>query len=105
MCGLSFSGKSTIARNLADRLGATVISLDAINEERGLHGGQGIPLEEWRATNDFAHERTERLLRNGVDVVVDDTSSPRFLRDEWREIADAVAARFELVYVPVPTLR
>jgi len=59
MCGLSFAGKSTFARLLAEELGAQVISLDLINAERGLYGGQGIPLEEWAATDRIAHERVE----------------------------------------------
>ncbi|WP_141393747.1 AAA family ATPase [Brachybacterium alimentarium] len=32
MCGLSFSGKSTLAARLAEGLPASVISLDLINE-------------------------------------------------------------------------
>ena len=76
-----------------------MVSLDAINEERGLQGGQGTSLEEWRVTNDLAHERTEELLRAGVSVVIDDSSSPRFLRDEWRAIASGIGVRFDLVYV------
>lgn len=47
LCGRSFSGKTTLARVLADALPAVVVSLDAINDERGLHGGDGIPVEEW----------------------------------------------------------
>lgn len=99
LCGLSFSGKSTIGQSLARSFEASIVSLDAINEERGLQGGQGISLEEWRVTNDLAHERTEKLLRTGISVVIDDSSSPRFLRDEWRAIASAIGARFDLVYV------
>ena len=99
LCGLSFSGKSTIGQSLARIFEASIVSLDVINEERGLRGGQGIPLEEWRVTNDLAHERTEKLLRAGVSVVIDDSSSPRFLRDEWRAIASTIGARFDLVYV------
>jgi len=99
LCGLSFSGKSTIGQILARSFEASIVSLDAINEERGLQGGQGISLEEWRVTNDLAHERTEKLLRAGVSVVIDDSSSPRFLRDEWRAIASAIGAQFDLVYV------
>ena len=99
LCGLSFSGKSTVGQSLTRSFEASVVSLDAINEERGLLGGQGISLEEWRVTNDLAHERTEKLLRAGVTVVIDDSSSPRFLRDEWRGIASAIGARFDLVYV------
>ena len=99
LCGLSFSGKSTIGQSLANSFTASVVSLDAINDERGLQGGQGISLAEWRVTNDLAHERAESLLRSGVSVVIDDTGSPRFLRDEWRAIASDIGAGFDLVYV------
>ena len=99
LSGLSFSGKSTIGQSLTKSFEASVVSLDAINEERGLQGGQGISLAEWRATHDLAHERTEKLLRAGLCVVIDDSSSPRSLRDEWRTTASVIGARFDLVYV------
>lgn len=100
-CGLSFSGKSTLAAGLSNALAAELLSLDQINEERGLHGGQGIPLEEWAATNRIAHERARGLLADGRHVVVDDTGSPRFIRDEWRATAAAAGAPFVLVWVQV----
>jgi predicted kinase len=101
LCGLSFSGKSTLAVGLADELGATVISLDAINAERGLDGGQGIPDSEWASTNEIAHERAETALREGTKVVVDDTGSPRFVRDSWRATARSAGAPFSLVWVQI----
>jgi len=101
MCGLSFSGKSTIAARLADELDAELISLDAINAERGLYGGQGIPLEEWAKTNRLAHERSRDALTRGRHVVVDDTGSPRFIRDAWRAIAEDAAAPFIIVWVQI----
>lgn len=55
LCGTSFAGKSTLSRLIAGELGAKVVSLDAINEERQLHGGQGIPTSEWALTNDEAN--------------------------------------------------
>lgn len=51
MCGLSFSGKSTLAALLADELGAELLSLDAINAERRLYGGRASGLKS-------GHERT-----------------------------------------------
>jgi predicted kinase len=102
MCGRSFSGKSTVAGQLALDLDAEIISLDSINEERGLFGGQGIPVEEWIRTNDEAARRVFRLVRAGRHVVVDDTSSPRFLRDNWRALAEDAAVAFVLVYVDTP---
>jgi hypothetical protein len=38
-------------------LSANVVSLDAINVERGLAGGQGIPVKEWPTTKDEARRR------------------------------------------------
>jgi len=100
-CGLSFSGKSTLAAGLSSALDAELLSLDRINEERGLNGGQGIPAEEWATTNRIAHERAGVLLAAGRRVVVDDTGSPRFIRNEWRATASAAGAPFVLVWVQV----
>lgn len=93
-CGLSFSGKSTLAARLSDALVGELLSLDRINEERGLDGGQGIPLDEWATTNRIAHERAGALLAAGRHVVVDDTGSPRFVRDasDERTVAAVVEA-------------
>ena len=102
MCGRSFSGKSTVAVQLALDLDAEIVSLDSINEERGLFGGQGISVEEWIRTNDEAARRVSRLVRNGRHVVLDDTSSPRFLRDNWRALAADATVAFVLVYVDAP---
>lgn len=101
LCGTSFSGKSTVARSLAPRLSARIVSLDEINERRGLWGGDGIPAEEWIRTHELASDEVRGLLASGTSVVVDDTSSPRFLRDGWRSLAASARARFSLIYVDV----
>lgn len=99
LCGRSFSGKSTVAAWLGQALPATVVSLDAINAERGLAGGQGIPVEEWARTNEEARCRTASALGEGALVVVDDTASLRFLRDAWRAVAEESGAAFVLVFL------
>jgi hypothetical protein len=48
MCKLSFSGKTTLARKIVEWLQCANISLDDINAERGLWGGDGIPVDEWK---------------------------------------------------------
>ncbi|RZT27133.1 putative kinase [Kribbella sp. VKM Ac-2569] len=101
LCGTSFSGKSTVARILAPSLSASIVSLDEINERRGLWGGDGIPVEEWMRTHELASGEVRGLLASGASVVVDDTSSPRFLRDGWRSLAAAAGTRFTLIYVDV----
>jgi predicted kinase len=101
MCGLSFSGKSTLAGQLGKELRATVLSLDSINEERDLYGGQGIPVEEWMETNRIAEERSSAQLLAGRNVIVDDTGSPRFIRDQWRDLAARAHAAFVLVWIQI----
>ena len=82
LTGRSFAGTTTLAAELVKALPADLLSFDAINEERGLHGGAGIPTEEWARTKETAQTRVRAALRSARTVVVDDTSSPRFLRDE-----------------------
>lgn len=101
MCGLSFSGKSTLAARIAHDLPSQLISLDHINAERGLAGGQGIAVEEWSTTNRIAHDRAEEHLRRGCHVVVDDTGSPRFIRDAWRATAEAAGASCVVIWVQI----
>lgn len=102
LCGRSFSGKSTVASFLADSLPGYIVSLDAINQERGLYGGEGIPLSEWARTNELARERVAARLSDGATVIVDDTSSPRFLRDEWRKLCALASAPMVLLFVDTP---
>jgi predicted kinase len=86
-----------------------IISLDEINERRGLWGGDGIALEEWQRTHEIATAETRTQLLGSPDrreaggrtVIVDDTSSPRFLRDGWRSLAAEIGVGFVLVYLDV----
>ena len=101
MCGTAFSGKSTFARALAAKIQALTISLDDINERRGLWGGDGIAVEEWQRTHEIATAEVRAGLDAGRTVVIDDTSSPRFLRDGWRSLAAQAGVGFALIYLDV----
>ncbi len=81
---------------LAQPLNAELISLDALNLERGLVSGDGAGVTEW--THRIAHARVT-AIRAGRDAIVDDTSSPRFLRDDWRTLTRALGADFRLIYL------
>jgi predicted kinase len=76
MCGFSFSGKSTLASKIVEQLRCAYISLDDINAERGLWGGNGIPIEEWERTHGLARERLATWMATGKDAVVDDVNKP-----------------------------
>ena len=102
LCGLAFSGKSTIARRVATETGAGLISYDAINAARGFDGGTAMDDSEWEKTSLMAAAQARAMLLAGRSVVVDDTFSHRFLRDRFRQVAAAVAVPFVLLFVDTP---
>jgi predicted kinase len=104
MCGLSFSGKTTTALNLAKSHQAVLISLDEIKKERGLgFGGDGlIPPNEWRKTHEMGLHRLEAHMDSETDIIVDDTNCFRFLRDSYREVASKRGYKTLVVLMNVP---
>jgi predicted kinase len=102
LCGMSFSGKSTLAAAIAQQTGAVIVSLDEINAERGLYGGLGIPDEEWLLSHQLALQRVEEALATGRSVVVDDTNCFRFLRDAYRAVAVRLDVKALLLYLDLP---
>jgi RimJ/RimL family protein N-acetyltransferase/predicted kinase len=107
LCGLAFSGKSTLAAAIEARTGAVVVSLDDINAKRGLSGGLGIPDQEWATSHHAALAQAEDMLRRGLAVVIDDTNCFRFLRDDYRAMAGRVGATCVVIYLdaPLPLVR
>jgi len=102
LCGLAFSGKSTLAAALSSHLGAAVVSLDQINAARGLDGGAGIPPEEWGRTHQQALVEVEQALRSDLSAIVDDTNCFRFLRDNYRSVARRCGVETTVIYLDVP---
>ncbi|MBE9041928.1 AAA family ATPase, partial [Oscillatoriales cyanobacterium LEGE 11467] len=98
MSGLSGSGKSTIARQLARRLGAIHIRSDAVRKHLAgldLHqkGGDKIYTE---AMSDRTYQRLldlgEMLATQGWSVILD----AKFDRTRWRDAAIAMARSHQL---------
>ena len=105
--GLPGTGKSTLARLWAERLGAAALGSDALRKElagnlpgrRGEAGWrEGIYTPAWtKRTYEEMMGRAERLLRAGENVVVDAT----FARPMSRRLAAAAARRTGARYVTV----
>jgi predicted kinase len=62
----------------------------------------GIPDEEWGRTHAEALSLVEAALGEGRSVVVDDTNCFRFLRDNYRQIADQHGVESVVIHVVVP---
>jgi len=99
LCGLPAAGKTTLARELADRYGAVRLSAD-----------------EWKLAlsidpfDDDARVRlesqllalTQRLLALGTSVILEWGFWSRVERDELRELGRSVGAAVELHFLDVP---
>jgi tRNA A37 N6-isopentenylltransferase MiaA len=75
LCGLAFSGKSTLGKSIVDYLNYAYISLDNINKERGIgFGGDGISVEEWEKTHHIAIDILNNLMLLEQNIILDDTN-------------------------------
>ncbi len=103
LCGLAFSGKSTLAKTMVDYLNCAYVSLDDINKKRGLgFGGDGIPSQEWEKTHHVAIGILENLMQLEQDIILDDTNCFRWLRDRFREVAKRHNYVTKVIYLDVP---
>ncbi len=103
LCGLAFSGKSTLAKAMVDYLNCAYVSLDDINKDRGLgFGGDGIPVEEWENTHQIAIGILDNLMQLEQDIILDDTNCFRWLRDRFTEVAKRNNYGTKVIYLDVP---
>ena len=89
LSGLPGSGKTTIARALAERLGGTYIRLDTI--EQALRNSGMLRAEVGPAGYMVAYGIAEDNLRLGRTVIADSVNPILITREAWRQIAQRAA--------------
>ena len=98
--GLPASGKSTLARRLADRLGAVLLRIDEIDAAMRRHGL--APEQTGITAYGVAHDIAASHLRRGFTVVADAVNPVAEARDGWRDLAVASDARHTVIEVVCP---
>ncbi len=103
LCGLPFAGKTTLARELGQRLGFARAEIDAINAERGVWDDWcGMSPEAWDETYRESYRRLEALLRAGHSVIYDATNFTREQRDRPRAITARHGVPATVISLDVP---
>lgn len=105
LCGLPFSGKTTLAKKIAEYTGSKLIAFDQLwlelekdtNVAPLLKGDEG-----WRLIRRVAKERIAESLKNSRSVVYDDINVRLEHREELREVARQHGAIPVVVYVDTP---
>jgi hypothetical protein len=105
ICGLSFAGKSTLARAITERLGFVEVDVDEVGA--GLYGlavGDPAALDglDFDRIYDAADREIARLLTSGVSVVDASRNFTRAERARARQLAEGANARVVTVFVDTP---
>jgi predicted kinase len=107
MCGLAFSGKSTLAIKIAEHTGAMLIAFDKLWVDKEKE--QPIPKGDkgWKFIRKVGLNKIAETLNEGTSVVYDD-NNPRFKhREEVRDIARKLGVKETVIYLntPMETIR
>ena len=103
MCGVGFSGKSTLARKIAEAKDAFLVSQDGfwfeLREEMNLDLDSD---DDWEKILAISRAEVKRLLMEGRSVVYDDISLRYSDREVLRNLANDCGAEAVLVYLDTP---
>lgn len=103
LTGISFAGKSVLARRLADHFSALRVDPDDISHRLGLGlAGEFLSDAQWAQIHALAEQEACRCLRVGVSVVNDTTAFTRQQRDAVRALAARCGATAPVVFVDTP---
>ena len=102
MCGVAFSGKSTIARKIAEHTGSRLIAFDKLWVEKEKEQPISKDAEGWRFIRKVAQHKLAKALRDGKSVVYDDNNVRFEHREEVREIAKSLGANSLVIYLNTP---
>ncbi len=102
MCGLAFSGKSTLARKITEYTKSKLIAFDRLWVEKIKN--QSVPKgdEGWRFIRKVAQDEITKALQEGVSVVYDDNNAKREHRGELRSVAEEAGSESVVIYLDTP---
>lgn len=103
MCGVGFSGKSTLAKKISEYKQAALVSQDAIYFEKEKELDPALSSDqEWELIWNIAIERIVEYLKQGKSVVYDSTNTRREHRDRFRNIALENGVKAIVVFLDTP---
>jgi predicted kinase len=102
MCGLAFSGKSTLSKKIAEHTGYKLIAFDKLWEETEKERPVPQGVEGWRLIRNLAQEEVFSILKSGTSVVYDDNNPKKEHREELREVARKAEVESVVVYLDTP---
>jgi predicted kinase len=104
LCGIPFSGKSFLAREIAKKKGFSIVDLDDIKFE--LYGKQAkdneIEQKDWDLVYQEMYKRIENLLKEDKTVINDTGNFTKKERELVKKIADKLNIETVFIYIDTP---
>lgn len=102
LTGISFSGKSTLARALSVAQDIPVVDPDGVAHEQriGLNG-EAVSNAQWTLIHQESERRAAQILTAGSSLVYDTTAFSRQQRQELRNLAAHCHAESVLIFVSI----
>lgn len=100
-CGIPFSGKTTLAKIVAEKFNYFRVDLDEVKFELFGKGISDRDLEQkdWNAVYQEMYKKIESLLRRGDTVIHDTGNFTKYERDLIKQIADKLEVPTVIVFV------
>jgi predicted kinase len=104
LCGLPFSGKTTLSKKLVEKYGLVRADIDEIKFEKGYEGvsDDDVPDKSWREIYDVLHRRIFSNLNSGKDVICDMSNLQKKERNELRDLLKKGDFNSQVIFVKVP---
>lgn len=102
MCGLPFSGKSTLARKISEIKGNKIVEIDEIKTNHGLRDEwQTVKPEEWQKIFAESFEQVKNELSSGKSVVHDSANQTLYSRNQLRDIAKECDRESRVIFIEI----
>lgn len=103
LCGVAFSGKSTLAKKIAEYKKAVLISQDVIWFEKKKELNLDLDSDEdWDNVQQISKAMVKNVLLKGETVVYDDIGLKYAGRESLRNLAKECGAKSVLIYLDTP---
>lgn len=100
MCGLPFSGKTSLAKKIAEHTRFKLVGFDALwleNEKNIPKTRDGV--KGWKYIRALAKDKIHELLKQNASVIYDDINARKEHREDLRNVAKTCKAHVIVVYL------
>ena len=99
LCGLPYSGKTTLRKELVKKLHFDYVSVDEIMKERNMWREGHPTQDDWNEAYSIAYEQIKHLLKQNRNVIFDNANLTTQERGVAKQIAQSLEVQSMLIYI------